>query len=715
MVKRWILVITAAVMVFSMVACKSAPKKTSGQTDIGSGVILYQTEAAFQKGTTVTAEVLNSGAAFDRAQAAVQAEAVQFAVFEINATKDGTAVQPTGDVTVVFPVPDGYSSNIALYYVSEDGTAEALTATVDSDKKTVTAKLSHFSTYVLVDLGTQSETPHSHSFGEWEKAADSHWKACSCGQKDSVGSHSFGEWVVTKETTETDDGSKMRTCAECGYEETRVIPNSAHIHAFSEWKYDSDSHWKECSCGQKENTASHSFGSWTVTKEATETAEGSRYRTCSECGYKETQVIPTTTHTHTFGGWESNADTHWKECGCGQKENTASHSFGSWTVTKEATTVAEGSRYRTCSVCGYKQTETIPVVSHTHTFSRTSAGLKKGTCDVCGAAVPVYNLGGEIYDRPGENLWLVMNADGSSDWYYEADSEVVVQDTYNAEFANNYSSYRYPVMEVNVFDGEANHRYVLIFYIEDGELKHIVPSDPNWDGVVPDNVVDPKEIFCSDGELREAYEDVAWSRYVITTGTTTLGGRTEEYTVAIAIHTPRSKSFWDINRMGPGFYTYYETSYSAPFQKIDANSDGFKNTVDYNVSGDYYAISAYTEKTYQAPDIYDLYYYQNAGLLSTLGSSYDPMYLLYSDMTCEKVYSTSTPPSKEIYQGLPYGLDFTLISDDPNEVVKYKFVVDHPEFRNITEAYKTVYTRHELYLVKNGTSGGYTLSNVRPS
>lgn len=34
-------------------------------------------------------------------------------------------------------------------------------------------------------------------------------------------------------------------------------------------------------------------------------------------------------------------------------------------------------------------------------------------------------------------------------------------------------------MDVKVFDGEADHQYVLMFYIEDGELKHIVPSDPN--------------------------------------------------------------------------------------------------------------------------------------------------------------------------------------------------------------------------------------------
>jgi len=770
-------------MVVSLVACQKTPVTNYAPTDIGDGVVVYQVDSAFEEGTKVAAEVLTTGSVYERAQNAVQEEAVQFAVFEITAAKNNAAVQPNGPVKVEFPIPDGYSNNLVLYYVSESGDKELLQTTVDSAKKVVSAELSHFSTYVLVDLGEQANAPHDHSFGEWKYDTDFHWKDCICGEKDSVGSHAFdewtvtqeatattagskyrtcsvcgyeesviipetththtfgewksdsashwkecgcgektevgshafGEWTVTQEATATTAGSKYRTCSVCGYEESVIIPETTHTHTFGEWKSDSASHWKECSCGQKDSSVSHSFGNWTVTKEATESAEGSRYRSCSVCGYRETEVIPKTPHNHSFGSWKSDSGSHWKECSCGQKDSSASHSFGDWTVTKEATSSAEGSRYRTCSVCSYKQTETIPVVSHTHTFSRTSAGLKRGKCDICGKAMPIYNLGGEIYDKPGENLWLVVNENGSYDWYYEADVNATVEDYCNAEFANNYASYRYPVMDFQVFDGVANHRYVLIFYIENGELKHIIPTDPNWDGVIPDNVVDPKEIFCSDGELRSTYEATVWSGYVIDKGTTTLGGKTEEYTVTLKMHTPRSKRFWEINRSGPTFYTYYTTSYSAPFQKLENNSSALQNTVTYNASGDYYTVSAYTEKYYQAPDVYDLYYYQNSGLLSTITAGYSPKYYLYSDMTCEKINSTSAPPSKEIYQGLPYGLEFTLMSDNPNEVVTYKFVVDHPEFRNVTEIYKTVYTKHELYLVKSGSSDGYVLTDNRPS
>lgn len=36
----------------------------------------------------------------------------------------------------------------------------------------------------------------------------------------------------------------------------------------------------------------HTFGEWTIVKEATETEEGLKERVCTVCGEKETEVIP---------------------------------------------------------------------------------------------------------------------------------------------------------------------------------------------------------------------------------------------------------------------------------------------------------------------------------------------------------------------------------------------------------------------------------------
>lgn len=66
-----------------------------------------------------------------------------------------------------------------------------------------------------------------------------------------------------------------------------------HTHSFGQdWKSDKTNHWHECSCGEKEGVAAHTFGEWTVTKKATATEKGSKERVCSVCGYKETAEIP---------------------------------------------------------------------------------------------------------------------------------------------------------------------------------------------------------------------------------------------------------------------------------------------------------------------------------------------------------------------------------------------------------------------------------------
>ena len=133
-----------------------------------------------------------------------------------------------------------------------------------------------------------------------------------------------------------------------------------HTHIFGEeWKNDETSHWKECECGEKSEEAEHTFGEWTVIKEATEKEEGSRERVCGICGFKDTESIPVLDHTHKFGEWKSDKNSHWKECECGEKSEEAEHIFGEWTVIKEATENEEGEERSECEVCGKDETRTI--------------------------------------------------------------------------------------------------------------------------------------------------------------------------------------------------------------------------------------------------------------------------------------------------------------------------------------------------------------------
>lgn len=60
-------------------------------------------------------------------------------------------------------------------------------------------------------------------------------------------------------------------------------------------------------------------------------------------------------HTHSYGAdWKSDADNHWHECPCGDKKDTAAHSF-KWVIDKEATATTRGSKHEECTVCGYKK------------------------------------------------------------------------------------------------------------------------------------------------------------------------------------------------------------------------------------------------------------------------------------------------------------------------------------------------------------------------
>ena len=67
-------------------------------------------------------------------------------------------------------------------------------------------------------------------------------------------------------------------------------------------------------------------------------------------------ITPTAdSHTHSYGtDWKADTNNHWHECACGDKADTAAHTF-KWVTDKEATATEKGSKHEECSVCGYKK------------------------------------------------------------------------------------------------------------------------------------------------------------------------------------------------------------------------------------------------------------------------------------------------------------------------------------------------------------------------
>ena len=108
-----------------------------------------------------------------------------------------------------------------------------------------------------------------------------------------------------------------------------------------------------------------------------ESAGNIKYYTCSGCDLLfadaeakteiklEDTIIPKSEHS--YGEWvNTDAENHWKECDCGDKIEIAVHTYGDWTVTKESTTTESGLKEKTCSVCGHKVTEELPLAENTN-------------------------------------------------------------------------------------------------------------------------------------------------------------------------------------------------------------------------------------------------------------------------------------------------------------------------------------------------------------
>ena len=176
----------------------------------------------------------------------------------------------------------------------------------------------------------------------------------------------FDKWVVLEGNVTLADATKATTTFtmpgnDVKIEATYKDAPPSHTHSYgTEWKYDDANHWHACECGDKADIAAHSASEWIVDTAATETADGAKHKECTACKkVLETAPIPATgsTHTHSYGTeWKYDGTNHWHECECGDKADTAAHSF-QWVIDKAATKEATGIKHEECTVCGAKRSE----------------------------------------------------------------------------------------------------------------------------------------------------------------------------------------------------------------------------------------------------------------------------------------------------------------------------------------------------------------------
>ena len=104
----------------------------------------------------------------------------------------------------------------------------------------------------------------------------------------------FDKWVVLEGNVTLADAAKATTtftmpAGAVKLEATYKDAPPAHTHSYgTDWKYDGTNHWHECQCGDKADTAAHSF-QWVIDKAATKEAAGIKHEECTVCGAKRSE------------------------------------------------------------------------------------------------------------------------------------------------------------------------------------------------------------------------------------------------------------------------------------------------------------------------------------------------------------------------------------------------------------------------------------------
>ena len=128
----------------------------------------------------------------------------------------------------------------------------------------------------------------------------------------------FDKWVVLEGNVTLADATKATTTFtmpgnDVKLEATYKDARSNHTHSYgTEWKYDGTNHWHECECGDKADTAPHSF-QWEIDKAATKEATGIKHEECNICGAKRSEntvidKLPDGGNTDNTGSSDNNTD-----------------------------------------------------------------------------------------------------------------------------------------------------------------------------------------------------------------------------------------------------------------------------------------------------------------------------------------------------------------------------------------------------------------------
>ena len=288
---------------------------------------------------------------------------------------------------------------------------------------------------------------------------------------------------------------------------------SEHIHSYGEWTVSKNATCtangikeRDCSCGDIQTmdipATGHYFSSWATTKEATCTVAGSKERTCS-CGAVDTSVISATGHS--FSSWAftksatcTTSGSKERTCSCGTVDTSVipatGHKFSAWTTTKQATCTSDGSLERKCA-CGEVETKTITAG---HSWASATCVTPK-TCSVCnlteGFALGHTTQSGKC-GRCGNNITSTVKCTNSlpqtfTNWLgSKAGSTAQILDV---RFERNWDETIYIYIDCKFIEEYITDRILISYYIKDPN-GNIVDSGFIWEVNCIENLLFTKRI-----------------------------------------------------------------------------------------------------------------------------------------------------------------------------------------------------------------------------
>lgn len=199
--------------------------------------------------------------------------------------------------------------------------------------------------------------------------------------------HVFTEWSVSSDATCVEKGQKTRSCTECGYTEYDSIDIDLNAHLWEDdFTIDKEPtctadgsrsiHCSRCNATKDSEAipaTAHQYGEWKVVKKATCTENGKRVRECANCGKNEEDIIPSahiwdkkiTVDKEPTCTEDGSQSIHCTQCNAQkdiQKLSAKGHDWSEWKITKKPTTVEKGVEERHCQVCGVVEKNELDLI-----------------------------------------------------------------------------------------------------------------------------------------------------------------------------------------------------------------------------------------------------------------------------------------------------------------------------------------------------------------